>query len=250
MKKNGKKSERLDLRCIQMGLYSNRRQAAAAIMAGEVTVAGETVYKPDRRVLPDALVKGGKVDPYPGFGGHKMAAALDHFGLDPAGLVCADIGASTGGFTSCLLQRNVSRVHCVDVGYGQLDYKLRTDPRVHNLERTNARNLEIGDLDETVDLVVMDVSFISIIKMFKTVKRILKPGGRFLSLVKPQFEAGRAQVGSGGIVRDASVIDEVRLRISHELEQNGFDITGWCDSPRKTQNGNLELFVLSIWKNQ
>ncbi|MDP9371565.1 MAG: TlyA family RNA methyltransferase, partial [Chloroflexota bacterium] len=191
--------ERLDEALVARGLAETRSQARALIMAGAVRCGDRILDKPGMPAPegPLEVAGGGR---YVSRGGEKLEAALDRFAIDPAGLVCADLGASTGGFTDCLLQRGAARVYAVDVGYGQLHWKLRQDPRVVAIERQNARHLE--GLPEPVALVVADLSFISLALILPVMKRLLLPGGGAVPLVKPQFEAGRDAVGKGGVVRD------------------------------------------------
>jgi 23S rRNA (cytidine1920-2'-O)/16S rRNA (cytidine1409-2'-O)-methyltransferase len=186
----------------------------------------------------------GSREPFVSRAGRKLEAALDQFGVDPRGWVCLDVGASTGGFTDCLLQRGAQRVYALDVGYGQLDYALRRDPRVVVMERVNARHLGPGDLPERCDLITVDVSFISLTKVVPALLAHLTETGRLLVLIKPQFEAGRHQVGKGGILRD----DEVRARViagrARELEGLGLRCVGVFDSPVAGTGGNREAFAL------
>src|SRR5207237_1328318 len=191
---------RLDVVLVERGLESSRERARRLVVAGEVTVNGQVVRAPSTLVPADAELAIGKAMPYVGRGGLKLAHALDRFGVDPAGRVCLDAGASTGGFTDVLLRRGASRVYAVDVGKGQLDWTLRNDPRVVVMEGVNAR--EGVPVDEVVDLVVADVSFISLRLALPPALDRLRDGGDVVALVKPQFEAGRDAVGTGGIVRD------------------------------------------------
>ena len=193
---------RLDRLLVERGLAESREKAQALIMAGEVLVNGQKAAKPGQTVASDAALELLAKLPYVGRGGLKLAAALDHFAIPAEGRVCLDIGASTGGFTDVLLQRGALRVHAVDVGAGQLDWKLRNDPRVVVHERLNARELAFEHLGELVDLAVCDVSFISATLILPAAARLLRPEGEMVVLVKPQFEVGKGQVGKGGIVRD------------------------------------------------
>ncbi len=214
-------------------------------MAGVVEVGGHRVDKPGTAVREDAEVAIREVaEPYVSRAGRKLAAALDAFEIDPEGLICLDVGASTGGFTDCLLQRGARRVYAVDVGYGQLDHGLRTDERVVVMERVNARHLEADDLPEPCDLATVDVSFISLTKVVPALKALLKPGGRLLTLVKPQFEAGREQVGKGGIVRDESVRQRVVEETVAAIGSLGFEPLGQIDSPVHGARGNREALAL------
>jgi len=176
--------------------------------------------------------------------GRKLAAALDQFAVDPAGWVCLDVGASTGGFTDCLLQRMAVRVYALDVGYGQLDQRLRNDPRVVVMERINARHLASDALPEPVDLITIDVSFISLDKIVPALLPHLAPGGLLLPMIKPQFEAGRGVVGKGGILRDEAVRERVVREAAERLAQGGLELVGLFDSPVHGSGGNRESFAL------
>ena len=236
---------RLDHLLVQRGLFPSREKARRAVMAGVVEVAGRRVDKPGAEVgEAEAVTVQGPREPYVSRGGRKLAGALESFAVEPAGRVCLDVGASTGGFTDCLLQRGAARVYAVDVGYGQLDYGLRRDPRVVVMERVNARNLAPGDLPERCDLVVVDVSFISLGKVVPALLAHLAPGGLLLALVKPQFEAGRGAVGKGGILRD----DALRRRVVQEtvagLAALGLEPMGAVDSAVAGAGGNRECFAL------
>ena len=215
-------------------------------MAGSVEVDGRRVDKPGTPVADEArLAVVARGEPYASRAGRKLEAALDHFGVAVVGRVCLDVGASTGGFTDCLLQRGAERVYAVDVGYGQLDYRLRTDPRVVVMERINVRYLEPDALPEAIDLVTVDVSFISLSKVVPALlPHLARPGGELLALVKPQFEAGRGQVGKGGIVRD----EEVRTRVVAETASalaglGGLELVGVVDSEVPGTGGNREAFA-------
>lgn len=201
---------RLDQLLVERGFFPSREQARRAVMAGTVEVEGRRVDKPGTAVAADArlAVAAGR-EPYASRAGRKLAAALDHFAVDPAGWVCLDVGASTGGFTDCLLQRRAARVYALDVGYGQLDQQLRNDPRVVVMERVNARHLAPDALPESCRLATVDVSFISLRKIVPALLPHLVPGGLLLALIKPQFEAGRGAVGKGGILRDESLRRQV-----------------------------------------
>lgn len=236
---------RLDQLLVHRSLFPSRERAKRAVMAGWVEVDGRRVDKPGTRVGEAARVEVvGGFEPYVSRAGKKLAAALDHFGLDPGGWVCLDVGASTGGFTDCLLQRGAARVYAVDVGYGQLDLKLRRDPRVVVMERVNVRYLPADALPERVRLATFDVSFISLAKVVPAVLAHLEPGGCALPLVKPQFEAGRGVVGKGGILRD----EETRRRVIGEtvaaLGELGLALRGTFDSPLAGAGGNRETFAL------
>jgi len=241
----GSKSKvRLDRLLVERGLAESRQRARRLIMAGQVLVGDRRVDKPGTAVPQTAEVTIMGRLPYVGRGGHKLAAALDAFGLDVHGRIAADVGASTGGFTDCLLQRGAARVYAIDVGYGQLAWKLRRDPRVVVMERTNARYLE--RLPEEVDLVTVDVSFISLRLILPVVRRWLKPGGRIVTLIKPQFEAGREQVGKGGVVRDPAVHRAVVEGLAAWSAERGLALQGLIRSPLIGPAGNVEF--LALWE--
>jgi 23S rRNA (cytidine1920-2'-O)/16S rRNA (cytidine1409-2'-O)-methyltransferase len=224
----------------QSGLAESRERAQALILAGKVRVGGETVRRPDRPVADDAQVA---VDADPGFasrGALKLGPALETFGVDPAGRVCADIGASTGGFTDVLLRRGATKVYAVDVGRGLLHWRLRQDPRVVLLERVNARDLE--SFPEPISLVVVDVSFISLQKVLPAVRRAA-PRGEVVALFKPQFEVGRAEVGKGGIVRDQAAVEAALARFRDWCEANGYRVRAQAPSELAGAEGNREIFV-------
>jgi 23S rRNA (cytidine1920-2'-O)/16S rRNA (cytidine1409-2'-O)-methyltransferase len=239
---------RLDQLLVQQGLFASREQARRAVMAGTVEVDGRRVDKPGTPVPEDArLAVLAPKEPFVSRAGRKLAHALDHFGIDPAGWVCLDVGASTGGFTDCLLQRGAARVYALDVGYGQLDQRLRQDPRVVVMERVNARHLAAGDLPEPVRLITVDVSFISLGKVVPALVPHLAPGGLLLPMIKPQFEAGRGMVGKGGILRDEAVRRQVVERCVAELAViPGADLAllGVADSAVAGMGGNREAFAL------
>lgn len=233
--------ERLDILVHKMGLAESREQARRLIMAGEVSVNGELADKPGMRVPLTAKIHVGAEPAYVSRGGLKLEAALTAFLVDVGGLVAADIGASTGGFTDCLLQHGAARVYTIDVGYGQLAWKLRQDPRVVVMERVNARYLQ--ELPEPIDLATIDVSFISLKLVLPAVIRLLKPGGHILALVKPQFEAGREQVGKGGVVRDPAVHEAVLHDLLAWAPANGLQTQGLISSPLRGPAGNIEFLV-------
>jgi 23S rRNA (cytidine1920-2'-O)/16S rRNA (cytidine1409-2'-O)-methyltransferase len=232
---------RLDQLLVQRGLVDTRARAQAIIMAGEVRVDGQVVRKSGSRVPADAEVTVETGLPYVSRGGFKLAAALDAFGLDPQGLVVADVGVSTGGFTDCLLQRGAARVYAIDVGYGQLAWKLRRDPRVVVMERTNVRYLQ--ELPEPIDLVTIDVSFISLALVLPVVARWLRPEGQIVALVKPQFEVGRGEVGRGGVVRRREQHEAVLMRVTGEAKELGLRLEGVVPSPILGPAGNREFLV-------
>ncbi len=236
---------RLDQLLVDRGLYASREQARRAVMAGIVEVEGRRVDKPGTDVPAAARLEVlGPKEPFVSRAGRKLAAALDHFAIDPAGWVCLDVGASTGGFTDCLLQRGAARVYAVDVGYGQLDQRLRQDPRVVVMERINARHLAADALPEPCRLVTIDVSFISLAKVVPALLPHLEPGGLLLPMIKPQFEAGRGAVGKGGILRDEETRDRVVQECAAELAGLGLAPAGLFDSPVHGTGGNREAFAL------
>lgn len=233
---------RLDNLLVERGLAESRAKAQAMIMAGDVSVGGSTATKVG--MLLDESVEVAIVEPPPfvGRGGIKLNYALSEFGLDISGGVVADIGASTGGFTDCLLKRGASRVYAVDVGYGQLDYRLRRDKRVVVMDRVNARYL--FSLPEKVDLVTVDVSFISIEKVIPSVASLLKDSGYLVVLLKPQFEAKKREVGKGGVIREPQVQARVLGRFIIWLISHGFRLGGLVASPILGASGNREFFIL------
>jgi 23S rRNA (cytidine1920-2'-O)/16S rRNA (cytidine1409-2'-O)-methyltransferase len=234
---------RLDVIMVRRGLAETRARAQALILEGKVRVDGELIDKPGHMISPQAQIEITASLPYVSRGGIKLAAALDAFQINPAGWICADVGASTGGFTDCLLQRGAARVFAIDVGYGELAWPLRHDPRVVVLERTNARYLSTLPGDVHVSLVTVDVSFISVRLILPTVKNWLEPEGRIIVLIKPQFEAGRAQVGRGGVVKDPAVHCEV---LRHVLTfAQGLDLSpqGLIPSPLRRPAGNVEFLA-------
>lgn len=236
-----KAKERLDRLLVAQGLAPTRAKAQAYILAGEVFVDGERVDKPGTAVLTTAAITIKTPLPYVGRGGFKLAAALDAFNLNVSERVCADVGACTGGFTDVLLQRGAAKVYAIDVGYGQLDWKLRQDDRVVVLERTNARYLEA--LPEPVSFVCIDVSFISLKLIFPAVRGWLAATSDVVALIKPQFEAGPEQVGKGGIVRETAVHQQVIADITAWCETHHLQPKGLIDSPLAGADGNLEFLI-------
>jgi len=233
---------RLDRLLFERGLAPSREKAQALIMAGEVLVDGRKAGKPGQAVAAESRIEVLAQPPYVSRGGWKLAAALDRFAIRVEGRICLDVGASTGGFTDCLLQRGAARVHAVDVGSGQLDWKIRSDARVAVHEKLNARYLRCEDLGEPVDLAVCDVSFISVTLILPAVTRTLQPGGEMVILVKPQFEAGKGQVGKGGIVREAELQQAACRRVDEAARQFGFK-TGLMESPILGAEGNREFLL-------
>jgi 23S rRNA (cytidine1920-2'-O)/16S rRNA (cytidine1409-2'-O)-methyltransferase len=238
------KKERLDVLLVQAGLAPTRARAQALVLSGQVVVGEARVDKPGTRVAVDAPLRlKGEVLPYVSRGGLKLRHALRHFGLSVAGCVAADIGSSTGGFTDCLLQAGAVRVHAVDVGYGQLHETLRRDARVLSHERTNARFLLPDALGEAVDVLVVDVSFISLTLVLPAVLPLLRPGGHLVALVKPQFEVGKGRVGKGGVVRDEAARAEAVQRVARATEALGLVLLGVTDSPLLGPAGNREALL-------
>ncbi len=236
--------ERLDVILTKRGDFASREKARAAIMAGIVYVDGQRCDKPGTGVAEGAEIEvRGNDCPYVSRGGYKLEKALSVFAIDAAGKVCIDIGASTGGFTDCLLQHGAARVYSVDVGYGQLDWKLRNDPRVVCMEKVNFRYMKPEDIPEKLDLACADVSFISLKHMFPAVRPLLKDGAELACLVKPQFEAGREQVGKNGIVRDPAVHREVIARVDGYAHACGFASLGVSFSPVRGAKGNVEYLL-------
>ncbi|NLC58789.1 MAG: TlyA family RNA methyltransferase [Armatimonadetes bacterium] len=236
--------ERVDTLLVKQGHCETRERAQAAILAGRVYLEGQRIDKAGTRLPADApLEVRGDAIPYVGRGGLKLERALDVFGINPAGRVAMDVGASTGGFTDVLLQRGAAHVFAIDVGYGQLAWKLRTDPRVTVRDRTNIRSLRPGDLPQTPDLAVIDVSFISLAKVLPAVRDLLAPQGEIVALVKPQFEAGPGKVGKGGIVRDAAVHREVLRQVTADAARLGYRVAGLTPSPIAGTEGNLEFLI-------
>jgi 23S rRNA (cytidine1920-2'-O)/16S rRNA (cytidine1409-2'-O)-methyltransferase len=236
---------RIDQLLVARGLAPSRARAQAVVLAGEVFVAGARVDKAGALVDEAAVVDVRAPDhPYVSRGGVKLAGALDAFALDVRGLRCLDLGASTGGFTDCLLQRGAASVAAVDVGYGQLAHALRVDPRVLVLERTNARTLEPAAIGGPADLTVVDASFIGLAKLLPAVVRCTRPGGAMVALVKPQFEVGREQAARGrGVVRDAAVREDAIAGVVEAVAAAGMDVLGRCDSVLAGPKGNREAFV-------
>ena len=239
-----KHKERLDVLLVSLGLAESRAKAQATIMAGEVYVNGQKADKSGMEVdITSNVEVRGSACPYVSRGGLKLEKALRNFGVDPTGYVCSDSGASTGGFTDCLLQQGASKVFAIDVGYGQLAWKIRNDPRVVVMERTNIRYVTPEDLGQPLDLSVIDVSFISLSLVLPVVKTLLKPTGQILCLIKPQFEAGRDKVGKKGVVRDAAVHEEVLQNFITLAKSLGFTIRNLTFSPVKGPEGNIEFLA-------
>lgn len=238
------KKERLDVLLVEKNLVQSRARAKTTIMAGLVLVDGNRIDKAGTMVKVNANIRIlGNDIPYVSRGGLKLEKAIKEFGVVLTGKVTADIGASTGGFTDCMLQNGAVRVFAIDVGYGQLDWSLRTDERVINMERTNIRNVTPTDIGELIDLASIDVAFISLEKVLPAVKAMLKADGEVVALIKPQFEAGREKVGKKGVVRDARVHLEVIHRVVNIAREMGFITRGLTFSPVKGPEGNIEYLI-------
>ena len=238
------RKERLDRLLVERGIVQSREKARALIMAGKVTVEGRTMDKPGAQVSVEAKLhlREGESS-YVSRGGEKLEGALEAFGIDPKGIVVMDVGASTGGFTDCVLQKGAQKVYAVDVGYGQLAWKLQRDPRVMNLERRNIRYLKKEEIQEETDLILIDVSFISIEKFLPHLLGFLKEGGGILGLIKPQFEVGKGEVGKGGVVREAALHQKVIDRISTFSRGLGLKVVGVTESSLLGPKGNKEFFI-------
>lgn len=241
-----RRKRRLDTLLVERGLVETREKGRRLIMAGQVRVDGQLVDRPGAGVAPEATLEIIAPPRYVSRGGEKLEAALQTFGLDVTGLVAADVGASTGGFTDCLLQHGAARVYAIDVGYGQLDYRLRTDPRVVVMERTNARYLDA--LPEPVDLITIDVSFISLTLILPAALKWIRPEGNIIALIKPQFEAGPEHVSKGGVVRQPEVHRTVLARVLGWADQHELGLRGLMRSPLLGPAGNVEF--LAWWQVQ
>ncbi|MFO1127679.1 MAG: TlyA family RNA methyltransferase [Rhodospirillales bacterium] len=242
---------RADQLLVERGLAESRTRAQALILAGLVFAGERRIDKPGDQLSADtALVVRGRDHPWVSRGGVKLTHALDHFAIDPRDRVCLDVGASTGGFTDVLLARGAARVYAVDVGAGQLAWKLRQDARVVVLERTNARRLSAEEVPEPVDLITADVSFISLTLALPAAMALAAADARLVALVKPQFEAGRQEVGKGGIVRDPSVHARVCARAAAFFEEAGWPVLGITDSPIAGADGNREFLIAACRPSQ
>ena len=236
--------ERLDKVLFEKGLSASRERARALIMEGKVLVNGHPVTKAGQLVGSDAqVVLRGEDIPYVSRGGLKLEAALRHFSIAVRDKTAMDVGSSTGGFTDVMLQQGACKVYCIDVGYGQLAWKLRQDPRVVLLERTNMRHLEKDRIAEQIDIATIDVSFISLNKVVPKVLELLKEGGEIVALIKPQFEVGKGEVGKGGIVKDGAKRQAAVERVKGELAALGLRIVGTIESPIFGQKGNMEYLL-------
>ncbi len=240
-----KDKKRLDVLLVEQGYADSRTKAQAIIMSGSVYVDGQKADKPGMSydAASISLEVRGAVCPYVSRGGLKLEKALRDFGVDPTGYVCSDSGASTGGFTDCLLQQGAKKVFAIDVGYGQLDWKIRSDPRVVVMERTNVRYVTPEQLGEPLDLSVIDVSFISLKIVLPVIKTFLKENGQVLCLIKPQFEAGKEKVGKKGVVREPETHKEVLHNFVALTKEIGFTILGLTFSPVKGPEGNIEFLA-------
>lgn len=238
---------RLDALLVQKGISESRARARSLIMAGKILVNGIPMEKPGVQVsVADAVVLRGADMPYVSRGGIKLEAALTRFHIDPTGFACLDVGASTGGFTDCLLQHGARAVFAVDVGYGQLAWKLRKDPRVVVIERSNIRNLSEKAVSEPIALATIDVSFISLKIVVPCIAKFLKPNAIILALIKPQFEVGKGNVGKGGVVRDPGLHEAVLEELSTFFSGQGLAVQAIIPSPITGPKGNKEFFVHMI----
>lgn len=244
IQKKSPQRERLDRALVSRGLVASREDATRLILAGLVRVDGVMVDKAAKPTLSDAKVEvTGPGSPYVGRGGEKLAGALDQFQVDPTGMICFDVGCSTGGFTDCLLQRGATRVYAVDVGYGQFEWRLRHDPRVVLMERTNIRYLDPGAIRDPINLIVIDVSFISLTLVLPCVVRCLTEAGFVITLIKPQFEVGKGLVGRGGIVRDDGLRQAAAEKVVACANQLGLELAGRMESPIEGRKGNREILA-------
>ena len=238
-----KKKTRIDQALIERGFFESRERAQRAIMAGEVRVGDRVFAKPAEKIDIDEKISVSEVPQFVGRGALKLSGALDHFGIDVASKVALDIGASTGGFTDCLLQRGAAKVFAVDVGHGQLAWKLRNDPRVIVIEKVNARFLSREHVPEDVDLCVIDVSFISLTLILPRAFELVTKNGMILALIKPQFELERKDVGRGGIVREPELHEKAQRKIVKFVEAANYDVVGLVPSTITGTDGNQEFFI-------
>ena len=242
-----KKKERIDKLLLERGIVTSREKAKALIMAGQVIVNDKRVDKAGEMVPSEAdiRIKGDQL-PFVSRGGLKLEHAINHFNINLTGKTAVDVGASTGGFTDCLLQRGISKVYAVDVGYGQMDLKVKNDARVVPIERTNIRDMNRDNIPEEVDIAVIDVSFISLIKVLPHVIPLLKEKGEIVALIKPQFEVGKGEVGKGGIVRDDKKVEKVLDDVTRFSEESGLEVAGLTPSPILGAKGNREFLIYLI----
>jgi 23S rRNA (cytidine1920-2'-O)/16S rRNA (cytidine1409-2'-O)-methyltransferase len=237
--------QRLDKLILERDLAPSIEKARALIMAGQVIVGDHTVDKAGQLVALDADIRlKGEQLPYVSRGGLKLRKALDEFGVDASGLVAVDVGSSTGGFTDCLLQAGAVKVFAIDVGYSQLAWKLQQDQRVVSMERTNIRTVTPDQLDDVPAIAVVDASFIPLAKVLPATVGLLKPGGRIIALIKPQFEVGKGEVGKGGIVRDPAAHEKVIEDVRRTSLSLGLTVSGLCESPITGADGNREFLIL------
>ncbi|KOA20934.1 hemolysin A [Clostridium homopropionicum DSM 5847] len=238
------KSSRLDLLLVQKGIFESREKAQSSIMAGEIFIDGQRVDKCGQKVKENANIEfKGQQMPYVSRGGFKLERAINTFKIDLEGKICMDIGASTGGFTDCMLQNGAKQVFSIDVGYGQFAWKLRTDPRVVCMERTNARYITNEDIGVFTDFASIDVSFISLTKIIPPILNLMTENAEVVALIKPQFEAGREKVGKRGVVREAAIHEEVIENIIEFLINNNLKVLGLDYSPIRGPEGNIEYLV-------
>jgi 23S rRNA (cytidine1920-2'-O)/16S rRNA (cytidine1409-2'-O)-methyltransferase len=237
--------ERLDIRLVALGLAPSREKAQRLILAGAVRVAGQVARKASEQVTPATTITVESPEKFVSRGGHKLEAVLTTFPVPCQAAVCVDLGASTGGFTDCLLQHGAQRVHAVDVGKGQLDWKLRQDGRVVVHDELNARQVSTTTIGEQADVVTIDVSFIALTKVLPAAASLLKPGGWLVGLIKPQFEAGKKDVKKGGVVRDSAVHERVKLEVTKFATVDlGLRLVGLIDSPLLGPAGNKEFLIV------
>jgi 23S rRNA (cytidine1920-2'-O)/16S rRNA (cytidine1409-2'-O)-methyltransferase len=240
--------ERIDKLLVDRRLAPSRTKAQALVMAGAVLVDEQLVHKPSETFAIDSNIRlkgvGNPASGYVGRGGVKLEAALRNFRVDVTGLICLDVGASTGGFTDCLLQHRARKVVAIDVGHNQLDWRLRNDPRVEAREGVNARHLKPEDFDQAFDLATIDVAFISATKILPAVVPVLTERGRIITLIKPQFEVGKGEVGKGGIVKDAAKHRRVIAEVNSSAEALGLKVSGVIESPIQGADGNVEFLAL------
>jgi 23S rRNA (cytidine1920-2'-O)/16S rRNA (cytidine1409-2'-O)-methyltransferase len=237
------KKARVDVVLVEQGLFASREQAKRAVMAGEVRLGDQVLNKSSILVPGDAQLSVATPPKYVGRGGLKLEGALDHFAIDPAGTIGLDIGASTGGFTDCLLQRGAAKVYAIDVGHGQLAWKIRNDPRVVVREHLNARQLSRDDISDPIDICLIDVSFISLTLILPNAFELLSPSGVILALIKPQFELQREDVGRGGIVSDPALHEKAQRKITDFVVAQGHSVVGLAPSPITGTDGNHEFFI-------
>ncbi|HXX56470.1 MAG TPA: TlyA family RNA methyltransferase [Thermodesulfovibrionales bacterium] len=236
--------ERLDIVIVKRGIAASRDRARALILEGKVFVKNRPETKAGAMVDTAAPIELKGMDiPYVGRGGLKLEAAIEHFGIELRDVVAMDVGASTGGFTDCMLQKGAQKVYCIDVGYGQLAWSLRTNPRVLLIERTNIRHLEKERIPDIIDFAAIDLSFISLKKVLTKVKEFMKEDGKMLALVKPQFEVGRGEVGKGGVIRDDDKRMAAVASVKEFAEETGLLVGGIFESPVPGQKGNREYFL-------